>query len=428
MTPLAHSRFATVTVLGITQTLAWASSYYIPAMLAPAMANDLGLSTQAVFAAFSICLILSALLGPWAGKMIDILGGRPVLVATNLIFALGLACLGLSEHIAVFLLGWLLVGVGMGAGLYEAAFATLVRLYGTQSRNAITGVTLFGGFASTVSWPLTGWLEVNYDWRIACFAWAALHIVVGLPLNALLPGLKKVHPGPSTQKSVAASANGRGHQAGAANAAPTAAVSVSAPEPRITSSEHSPPALSARRSLQASLLLALVFANTWFISTALAAHLPALLQSAGLTLAGAVALGALIGPAQVAGRLMEFGFLRHLHPLLAAKMATLTHPIGAFLLLVLGGPAGMVFAILHGLGNGILTIAKGTLPLVIFGASGYGHRQGVLMIPARLAQATSPFVFGWMINAWGTGALVFSSALGVVSFAAMWVLGRITRA
>src|SRR3546814_1134500 len=180
-------RAVTVTSLGLTQTLAWASSYYLPAMLASSMARDLNISVQSVFAFFSSTLVLAALLGPLAGRCIDRYGGRPVLLVSNLVFAAGLACLAWSPGSSVFFIAWLLIGAGMGKGLYEAAFSTVVKLYGNQARNAITGITLFAGFASTVGWPLSAWLEVEFGWRTACLSWAALHLFVGMPLNASLP-------------------------------------------------------------------------------------------------------------------------------------------------------------------------------------------------------------------------------------------------
>ena len=182
------------------------------------------------------------------------------------------------------------------------------------------------------------------------------------------------------------------------------------------------PARAGRR--RAALILAFVFAVTWFVSTAMAAHLPRLIQAFGATLAAAVAIGALVGPAQVGGRLLEFGVLRHVHPLLSARLAALMHPVGAVLLALLGAPAAAVFAILHGAGNGILTIAKGTLPLVLFGAHGYGLRQGLLMVPARVAQASAPWLFGILLDRFGAGALWFSAALGLAAFLALLLLPR----
>jgi MFS family permease len=383
---MSLGRSGTVAALGTAQTLAWASSYYLPAMLAVPMARDLGVSTPTVFAAFSTALIVSALLGPRAGSAIDRWGGRPVLMTTSVVFALGLAGLGLAQGPVGLFAAWVVLGVGMGSGLYEAAFAALVRLYGKESRGTITGITLIAGFASTVGWPLSTLLEAHIGWRGACFTWAALHLVLGLPLNAWLPRALAI-PTDTALK----------HEG------------TSAPS-------------ESNTSLRATLALSFVFAATWFISTAMAAHLPRLLQAAGATLGTAVLVGALIGPSQVGARILEFGFLRKVHPLLSARIAAALHPLGVGVLLVFGAPAAAVFGILHGAGNGILTIAKGTLPLVIFGPQGYGHRQGLLMVPARIAQALAPWLFGLALDRWGAGALAVSATVGALAFLALFML------
>ena len=385
---MANARTAlTVATLGTAQTLAWASSYYLIAILAAPMARELGVSPPTAYAAFSVALLVSAAVGPRSGKAIDRLGGRPVLVGSNLIFAAGLLALAHAPGVVGFFLAWMILGVGMGCGLYESAFATLVRLYGQQARTAITGITLIAGFASTVGWPITTWLEAHWGWRGACMAWAGLHLVLALPLNASLPS------------------------AAALPAASSPAVAASA--------AASPQDAAARRN---ALLLAWVFAMTWFASTAMAAHLPKVLQAAGVTFAGAVALGALVGPAQVAGRVLEFGFLRRAGPLLSARLAAMAHPLGVLVLLVAGAPAAAVFVVLHGLGNGIMTIAIGTLPLVIFGPSGYGRRQGLLMVPARVLQAGAPFVFGLAFDRWGVYALTLTASLVLSSCIALWIV------
>jgi len=393
---LAH-RAHVVAALGTAQTLAWASTYYLPAMLSASMARDLVTSTSTVFAAFSVALVVSALIGPWAGRAIDHHGGRPVLMLTNVVFAVGLFALGSARDVWVIFAAWALLGIAMGGGLYEGAFATLVRLYGHDSRNTITGITLIAGFASTVGWPLSAWMESRYGWRGACFGWATLHLLLGLPLNAWLPRASR-----SAQASpAAASAQG-------------APVTIAAP--------------TLQRPGLTTALLAFAFAVTWFVSTAMAAHLPSMLQATGASLAVAVGVGALVGPAQVAGRLLEFGFLRHVHPLLSARLAALGHPLGVAALLLAGPVLAPVFAVLHGAGNGILTIAKGTLPLVLFGPQGYGARQGWLMMPARAAQALSPFLFGLALERWGTGALWLSAGLGLAAFLALLALPGMRRA
>ncbi len=378
------SRTRVVATLGSAQTLAWASSYYLPALLARPMAAELGVNEPTVFAAFSVALVVSALVGPHSGRRIDRWGGRHVLMATSVLFALGLAAMALASGPVGLFAAWLVMGVAMGSGLYEAAFASLVRLYGQEARGTITGITLIAGFASTVGWPLTAALEHAFGWRGACWAWAALHVIAGLPLNALLPRAELALPP-------------------AMGAAPTAA----------TVSE--PP-------LRTAALLAWVFAVTWFVSTAMAAHLPRLLDAVGAAPGAVIAIGALVGPAQVAGRLLEFGFLRRLHPLHSARAAALMHPLGAALLAVMGAPVAAAFALLHGAGNGILTIAKGTLPLALFGPSGYGLRQGLLVMPARLAQALSPWLFGLLLAEFGTHALWFSAALALSALAALLLI------
>ena len=423
----AYSRFGTVATLGSAQTLAWASSYYLPAMLALPMARDLGVATPTVFAAFSVALLVSAAVGPAAGRAIDRHGGRPVLMATSLGFACGLAALALAQGPLALFAAWVLIGVAMGAGLYEGAFATLVRLYGLGSRTPITGITLIAGFASTVGWPLSALLETTIGWRGACGVWAALHLLVGLPLNARLPQWGPAHPQPAQPQP---------------QPQPQPHPQPAQPQPQPQSLSHGavdagsngagapvgvPQAESAPAPLRTSLLLAFVFAVTWFVSTAMAAHLPVLLQAAGASLAVAVGAGALIGPAQVAGRLLDFGLLRRLHPLWSARLAALAHPFGAVALLVVGAPAAAAFALLHGAGNGIMTIAKGTLPLVLFGPQGYGARQGWLMMPARLLQGLAPLLFGIAIERWGAGALWLSGALGMAAFAALLAL-RVDRA
>ena len=324
-----------ILALGTTQTLAWASSYYLPAILADPIARDLGVSSNWIFAAFSASLVISALLGPRVGRQIDLVGGRQVLSASSLIFAAGLALLGFSYSIPVMAVAWLLLGIGMGAGLYDAAFGTLGRIYGDGARRSITGITLLAGFASTVGWPLTALGLETIGWRNTCFAWALAHILIGLPLNFfMLPAVK------------------------GAKATVAAAVK---------------PHIPIDRTM---ILLAFAFAAAWSVTGAMAAHLPRILEAAGATTLQAVAAGALIGPAQVAARVFEASFLSRYHPLVSTRLACLTHPIGAAIIGLAGGGAAGVFAIFHGTGNGILTIARGTLPLSIFGPA-------KLRLPAR---------------------------------------------
>jgi hypothetical protein len=168
--------------------------------------------------------------------------------------------------------------------------------------------------------------------------------------------------------------------------------------------------------------LAFVFAATWFCSTAMAAHLPRVLQESGASLAAAVAAAALVGPAQVGARVLEFWLMRHVHPIVSARIASLAHPVGAAGLIAAGAPAASPFAVIHGAGNGVMTIASGALPLALFGPGGYGLRQGMLMAPARVISASAPFVFDLLLSRYGTGSLAVTGALGVAAFTVLMLL------
>jgi MFS family permease len=402
-----------VLLLGSAQTLAWASTYYLPAVLAASIAKDTGVETPTVFAAFTLSLLVSAAIGPWAGRSIDRRGGRGVLASANLLFAAALVLLARAEDGWGLFLAWAVMGIGMGSGLYESAFATLVRLHGQEARSSITGITLLAGFASTVGWPLSAWMESRWGWRGACLGWAAMHLVVGLPLNLLLPRAKPLAAG-----SDPAPAKG-----GADNTNPASERTAS--EATTTTELHAAEAQDAGspdRGLRTVLLLSFVFSGSLFVSTALASHLPELLMASGVTLTTAVALGGLIGPAQVAGRLLEFGVLQKVHPLLSGRIASALHPIGVAVLLAFGAPGAAAFCLLHGAGNGILTIAKGTMTLAIFGAQGYGQRQGLLLVPARIAQALAPWLFGLALARWGLDSLYLSAAVGVAMVGALLLL------
>lgn len=379
---LIRSRRIVVTALGTAQTLGWASSYYLPAILAAPISAGLGVPQSWVFAAFSGALLIAALAGPAVGRLIDRRGGRGILVLSNLILAAGLVALAAASGPLGLFAAWGILGVGMALGLYDAAFATLAALYGREARGPITGITLIAGFASTVSWPLSAFLNAALGWRQTCLIWAALNIVLGLPLNRLL-----------------------------------------LPVPLQAPQAMRAPRLSVGwKPYREMFLLAFVFAAAWFVTGSMAAHLPHLLQRWGATPIAAVAAAALVGPAQVAARIAEYLLLRRTHPLVSARVAAVLHPLGAAFL-ALAGPAGAaVFAVLYGAGNGLLTIARGTVPLAIFGPDGYGERNGLLGAPARAAQAFAPLVFGLLIDAMGRSVILVSAGLCLSALAALLCL------
>jgi MFS family permease len=373
-----------VTALGTSQTLAWASSYYLPAILADPIAAGLGLSRAWVFAAFSASLLINALAGPYVGRLIDRRGGRGVLVLSNLVLAGGLVALAAATGAVTLFAAWAVLGIGMALGLYDAGFATLTALYGRAARGPITGITLFAGFASTVSWPLSALLNDLLGWRETCLVWAALNLVVGLPLNRLLlPAIARpVHPHP----------------------------------------QATAPARVGWKPYREMFLLAFVFAAGWFVTGAMAAHLPGLLERAGATPVAAVAAAALVGPAQVAARLAEFAVMRRVHPLASARFAMALHPIGVGIFALTGVAGSAVFTVLYGAGNGLVTIARGTVPLALFGPHGYGERAGLLGAPARAAQAFAPLLFGLLLDTMGVAALAVSAGLCLAALAALLCL------
>lgn len=374
---MTERRLRVILALGTTQTIAWASSYYLPAIVAAPISRELGVSPVYVFAAFSASVLISGLVGPSMGRRIDTFGGREVLAFSNVVFASGLIALAAAPNMAMVVLAWLVLGLGMGVGLYDAAFATLGRLYGTSARSAITGISLLGGFASTVGWPLSAWGVEAIGWRHTCLAWAGVHLLLALPLNLLfVPRIER--------------------QAAVIEA-------------------DAPAVIVMDRNMW---LLSIAFAGIWFVATAMGAHLPKLLEVAGATPVQAVAAAALMGPAQVAARLVEAGFLSRYHPLASARLASIAHPL-AIGLIAFGGVAfAPLFALVHGAGNGILTIARGTVPLSIYGAQNYGYRLGLLGAPGRASQAFAPLLFSFALEHYGVYALVLSGLLGLITCAA----------
>jgi MFS family permease len=404
--------YRAVSVTGVAQVIASAGAHYLPAVIAIPASRDLALSPAILFAGFSIALGVSALAGPTVGKMVDRFGGRPVLMSSNLIFALGLTCLGFAEGMWSVLFGYAVLGLGMATGLFEVAFSAIVRLFGKNSRNPITGVTLIAGFASLVAWTVSVYVESKFGWSGVCWFWACVHILVGLPLNALLPSPLST----AAERALNAAATNEG-------TLPTSA-SPSAITPTTSASSSAPPLPDPAPipNKYTAFLLAFVYAANAFVGMGLMIHMPRMLEGMGVPLAVAFTIGSLVGPSQTLGRLLDFFFMRRWHPLVSTRLAALSHPIGGALLLIFGAPFAVAFVILHGMGNGILIIARGTLPLAIFGTKGYGQRQGWLMMPSKFAQAAAPFLFGLALTDWGSNVLWLSWSLGLLVFVALCMI------
>jgi len=368
--------------LGLGQTIAWASSYYLPAVLASHMASALGCPVSTVYAAFSASLATAALTLPFAGRCADTWGGKRVLVASNVWCALSLVVLSQAQSEAGLFWGWMLLGVAMGAGLYDIAFTTVVQSCGSAAQPVIIGMTLLGGFSSTVGWPVSHYLLSHFDWRQVLIVWAGVHLFLGLPVHLSLNLPKRQGSKPSLRTEA--------------------------------DSPHEP----EKSKIPAMFVMALAFVFLSFSSAAMAAHMPGLMQICGVSVAASILVGATFGPAQVAGRLLHLFVLQRLKPVNTTILALLIMPLGAVALALLGPGAGvaLLVGIAHGFGNGIISIVKGALPLYIFGEKRYGRRQGLLFLPAGIALAISPFLFSLCIDTWGKDALY-------IYIAAIWMSG-----
>ncbi|HEV7252068.1 MAG TPA: MFS transporter [Mesorhizobium sp.] len=363
---ISPNRGVVISTLGVTQIFAWGSTYYLPAVLAAPMGADTGWPLPWVAAGVSVGLLMAGLVSPRVGRAIDRNGGRRVLGASSALIGAGLLMLAFAHGLVTYFAGWLVLGLGMGTGLYDAAFATLGRYYGREARSAITTLTLWGGFASTVCWPLSAFLVEAVGWRGTCLAYSAFQLLVALPMHLwLLPPAKPVVP--------------------------------------VADNTGQKKVVFTPAQWRAFLLMAGVVTIGGAVSSLVSVHLLTMLQASGVSLAAAVSLGALIGPAQVGARVIEMAFGRHYHPVWTMSGATLLVAIG-LALLATGWPLAALALILYGCGTGIFSIGRGTLPLALFGADGYATLMGRLAVPSLIAQALAPSVGAVAIAQAGAGS------------------------
>ena len=378
---VVHGPWRAVPVLGVTQIVAWGTIFYSPVLTVPLIAAERGWSLSFAMGGFSFCLLVAGLASPLIGSMIDRFGGHVVMTAGSLIGALGLFALVHAGDRVSYLAVWMVLGVGLATSLYDAAFATLGRIFGAAARSPITVLTLAGGFASTVGWPSTHLLMNAAGWRGTYLVYAALLALVCAPLHAfLLPRSRAV-----------------------VHATPTDAIKS--------------PTLLPPRGIS-FLLVAAAFASYAFVPSALSAHLLAVFGRSGIDAATVVMIGALFGPAQVTARLIELMFGRKLHPLHLARFAV-TLLVTAFVMLALLGisaPVAAAFALMFGAANGLITIARGAVPLALFGPAGYGALIGRIAGPSLLMQAAAPFTLAFVIErASDPAALACAAAFAVIA-------------
>ena len=384
--------------LGITQIVSWGSIYYGFALLLEPLQRDLGAGKEAVAGAFSIALLASGLVSIRIGRTIDRLGGRGVMTLGSLAAAVLLAALARVESLPALYAVWAGLGVAMAATLYEPAFAVIAQVFAIGYRRALTVLTLFGGFASTVFWPLTTWLIEHFGWRDATLWLALINLAVCVPLHGWL--------------------------------LPRAGVPRTAGE--TTTTGRAPARPWRERRFQA---LALAFLIHYVVVSAVAAHLIALLLARGLAPAVAAGIGALIGPMQVAGRIVEFSASRWVHAGQVGRIASILLPASLLALWLADGSIAMLalFAVLYGAGNGAMTVVRGALPAELYGREHYGAITGALAMPGLLARAVGPSAAALLWTALGgydrvTLVLTIVAATGAVSFFIATADRTVTRA
>ena len=380
---LIIGRWRAVLVLGITQILTWGTIFYPPVLTVPLIAADRGWTMSFAMGGFSLALLSAGVVSSRVGFLIDRYGGHRVMAAGSLLAAAGLVALVHAHDRIAYVAAWVLIGVATAASLYDSAFSTLGRIFGMAARRPITVLTLVGGFASTVSWPCTHFLIENVGWRGTYFVYAALLAGVAAPLHAFaLPRERAEHVGSEPE------------------AAKPSTTGTLAPKGR------------------AFVLVAASFAAYAFVPSGLSAHLLAIFGRAGIDPATAVSIGALFGPSQVAARLGEFVLARRLHPLALARIAVGTLLVG-FALYGLFGVSGFIaaiFMILFGVANGLVTIARGAVPLALFGAKGYGHIMGRIGGAALIMQAIAPFALAFAAER-GSDAMLLAIVAGFAMLA-----------
>jgi len=383
--PAQAASFGTVAALGVAQIISWGSLYYAFSFLITPLMEASGGDKPTVFAAFSLGLLVSGLLSAPIGALIDRRGGRGVMTAGSLGGAVLLASLSHVQSVFALYAVWAGLGAVMAATLYDPAFAVISRLFAANYRRAITMLTLFGGFASTVFWPLTQFLIAEIGWRQALLVLAALNLIVCVPVHwrVLAPG----RPG----------------------------------APRRPVAPAGPGSFRAALRTPVFYLLALAFTGNALVFSATQVHLMSMLQAKQLSAASAALVGAMIGPMQVTGRVLELAFASRLSASAVGILAMAFLPIALWVLHIAGvqWPLLAAFAVIYGIGNGAMTIVRGAIPAELFGRDAYGAINGAMAAPVTVAKAAGPLVAALLFVALGgyDGTLWVLIAIGAVSTA-----------
>ena len=339
--------------LGITQIIGWGSGFYLPAILAVPISQAIGVSTETFFWAFTVSLLVSGLVGPRIGRLIDMYGGRRVLPWGNLAFFTGLILLTFSTNEWMLFVAWAVIGIGGSMSNYDSAFATAVAFFKENSNRVIAGITVFAGFSSTISWPLTSFLNSQFGWQAAVLFWATMHLLISLPLHATIPR--------SEQREIDV---------------------MTGPIQKII-----------KRGLKFDKLLIELGA------------------SQQLALLAAV----ILGPSQEFARILLVALGKKTGPITVAAISIAAHPLGVIFVLLFGVNGLLPFVILHGIGVGLNPFIRGSLPLLFFGAQSYGQRQGYVMMLSKIVGALSPTLLTLMVLADPKAAILATMAMGLLA-------------
>lgn len=387
---------AAIAALGITQIIGWGTTHYMSAILARSIADGLGLSPTTVLGGFSWGLLVAGLSARTSGRLMDRHGARRIMTLASMLAACGLLLISLAHGWPALFAGWTLIGLAMRSILYDGAFAALTVLAGGRARRAISLLTLFGGFASSVFWPIGAWLDAWLGWRGALQVYALLNLLPCALLHAGFAGGPRRLPAGDASGDTALPGIG----------------------------------LEDRRARTALRLTALGFTLHAFVASAVSAHLVTLLDGFGLGAAAVISVASLMGAAQVAARIGEMSLQRRFSAIAVAvpSLTLLPAAFVAALTLPTTPWAAAVFVVLFGCANGLMTIVRGALPLAVFGSRGYAELLGRIAGPGLLAAAAAPVLFSALVEAAGARAgLMLLAACGCAALASIVSLVRLAR-
>jgi MFS family permease len=392
---LADPMHVAVNTLGIAQITAWGTSYYCLGVLAKPIVAETGWAMSTVFLGFTVALLVMGFISTWVGRLIDRIGARTVMSIGTIIVSAGLLALSQVRDQASYLMVWGVIGIGMRCCLYDAAFAALVQVAPSRGRKAISYLTLYGAYASTVFWVIGHYLNEGYGWRGTLVIFAAINLAICLPLNWIGLSRREAKEDPTVATGAATSPDG--------------------------------PALEGRMRVVGIALFALIMSLNGFVFGVISLQLVPLLEAAGLVGATAVWVASLKGHGQFAGRLVEIFFGRKLKAMAVARIAIGVVPAALLLLFFARGELWLLvaFTLLLGASQGVITIVRGAVPLALFGAKGYGAVLGVIATPILIVNAFSPAVFALLVDQFGWQASLYALlGCSVVTWIAIELMSR----